>query len=116
MITVSKLQFHTHTHTHIDTRTDLRISIYLRTCYSPGVALTDPRWRIPFNGKIESIEVCVASSPVDIEIQIWELVDLNFGQLKMLDYYVFTGKYLDVGEGNRYGGVLYNNQSFYDYQ
>ncbi|KAK2160559.1 hypothetical protein LSH36_130g00050 [Paralvinella palmiformis] len=55
-----------------------------------GVALTDPRWRIPFNGKIESIEVCVASSPVDIEIQIWELVDLNFGQLKMLDYYVFT--------------------------
>ena len=57
-----------------------------------GVALTDARWRIPFRGKLEAVEVCVSSSPVNIEIQIWEISNLAVGELIMLDYYVFQGQ------------------------
>ncbi|KAK2154752.1 hypothetical protein LSH36_258g02034 [Paralvinella palmiformis] len=55
-----------------------------------GVAITDPRWRIPFKGMIEAVEVCVSSSPAKIEIQLWKISDLSNGELIMLDYYVFT--------------------------
>ena len=54
--------------------------------------MIDPRWRIPFNGAIEAIEVCVTSSPVDIEIQLWKEVAVDNGVLQMVDVHVFRGE------------------------
>ena len=53
--------------------------------------MTDTRWQIPYAGYLEAVEVCVLGAPVQIEIQIWDIVDLTTSDMTLMFTYNFIG-------------------------